>query len=397
MARPPLEVADLICAAGDAFLERNRHWLRWKHIKVLLAIRRCRTAALGGHLDECTRCGYRATISYNSCRNRHCPKCQTAARDRWIAARRRELLPTRYLHVVFTLPHRLAPLVLQNKKVLYGLLFRTSAETLLEVARDPRHLGAEIGFFSVLHTWSQQLKIHPHAHCVVPAGGLSLDHTRWVRSRDNYFLPKGVLREIFRGKFVDALEQAFQNGQLRFEGDLKLLAQPKIFAAWLRPLFRQDWVVYLKRPFGGPEYVLHYLGRYTHRVAISNHRLVSLTDGQVTFRWRDSAHHNEQKLLSLSLDEFLCRFLLHVLPKGFVRIRNFGFLANRKRATLLPLCFQLLGSEQQPQAEQQHASSTEHCPGLWRCPKCGGPMKVIERLTAAEIQLRSPPRISAAA
>jgi len=396
MARPPLEVADLIRAAGDAFIERNRHWLRWKHIKVLLAIRRCRTAALGGHLDECTRCGHRAPISYNSCRDRHCPKCQTAARDRWIAARRQELLPTRYLHVVFTLPHRLAPLVLQNKKVLYGLLFRTSAETLLEVARDPRHLGAEIGFFSVLHTWSQQLKIHPHVHCVVPAGGLSLDHTRWVRSRDNYFLPKEVLREIFRGKFVDALEQAFQNGQLRFEGDLKLLAQPKIFAAWLRPLFRQEWVVYLKRPFGGPEYVLHYLGRYTHRVAISNHRLVALTDGQVTFRCRDSAHHNEQKLLPLSLNEFLCRFLLHILPKGFVRIRNFGFLANRKRATLLPLCFQLLGSAQPPQAEQ-HASSTEDCPDLWRCPKCGGPMKVIERLTAAEIQLRSPPRISSAA
>jgi hypothetical protein len=397
MARPPLEVADLIRAAGAAFLERNRHWLRWKHIKVLRAIRRCRTAALGGHLDECTRCGYRATISYNSCRDRHCPKCQTAARDRWIDARQRELLPTRYLHVVFTLPHRLAPLVLQNKKVLYDLLFRTSAETLLEVARDRRHLGAEIGFFSVLHTWSQKLKIHPHVHCVVPAGGLSLDHTRWVRSRDNYFLPKEVLREIFRGKFVDALEQAFQNRQLRFEGDLKLLAQPKIFAAWLRPLFRQDWVVYLKPPFGGPAYVLHYLGRYTHRVAISNHRLVSFADGQVTFRWRDSAHHNEQKLLSLSLDEFLCRFLLHILPKGFVRIRNFGFLANRKRATLLALCLQLLGSEQQPQAEQQHASSIEDCPDLWRCPQCGGPMKVIERRSAAEIQLRSPPPISSAA
>ena len=396
MARPPLEVADLVRAAGDAFIERNRHWLRWKHIKVLLAIRRCRTAALGGHLDECTRCGHRAPISYNSCRDRHCPKCQTAARDRWIAARRRELLPTRYLHVVFTLPHRLAPLVLQNKKVLYGLLFRTSAETLLEVARHPRHLGAEIGFFSVLHTWSQQLKIHPHVHCVVPAGGLSLDHTRWVRSRDNHFLPKEVLQEIFRGKFVDALKQAFQNGQLRFEGDLKLLAQHKIFATWLRPLFRQDWVVYLKRPFGGPEYVLHYLGRNTHRVAISNHRLVSLTDGQVTFRWRDSAHHNEQKLLSLSVDEFLCRFLLHILPKGFVRIRNFGFLANRKRATLLPLCFQLLGSAQQPQTEQ-HGSGTEDFPDSWRCPKCGAPMKVIERLTAAEIQLRSPPRISSAA
>jgi hypothetical protein len=397
MARPPLEVADLIRAAGDAFLERNRHWLRWKHIKVLLAIRRCRTAALGGHLDECTRCGYRATISYNSCRDRHCPKCQTAARDRWIAARRRELLPTRYLHVVFTLPHRLAPLVLQNKKVLYGLLFRTSAETLLEVARNPKRLGAEIGFFSVLHTWSQKLKIHPHVHCVVPAGGLSPDHTRWVRSPDNYFLPKEVLSKVFRGKFVDALKQAFRDGQLCFQGDLKLLAQPKTFATWLRPLYRQDWVVYLKRPFGGPEYVLQYLGRYTHRVAISNHRLVSFADGQVTFRWRDSTHNNEQKLLSLSLDEFLCRFLLHILPQGFVRIRNFGFLANRKRATLLPLCFQLLGSAQQPQAEQQHVSSTEDCPDLWRCPKCGGPMKVIERLTVAEIQLRSPPKVTAAA
>jgi hypothetical protein len=396
MARPPLEVADLVRAAGEAFIERNRHWLRWKHVKVLLAIRRCRTAALGGHLDECTRCGHRASISYNSCRDRHCPKCQTAARERWIAARRRELLPTRYLHVVFTLPHRLAPLILQNKKVLYGLLFRTSAETLLEVARNPKHLGAEIGFFSVLHTWSQKLNVHPHVHCVVPAGGLSPDNTRWVRSRDNYFLPKGVLREIFRGKFVDALEQAFQNGQLRFEGDLKLLAQPKIFAAWLRPLFRQDWVVYLKRPFGGPEYVLQYLGRYTHRVAISNHRLVSFADGKVTFRWRDSAHNNEQKLMTLALDEFLRRFLLHILPQGFVRIRNFGFLANRKRATLLPLCFQLLGSPQQPHVEQ-HASSTEDASDLWRCPKCGGPMKVIERLTPAEIQLRSPPVVSAAA
>src|SRR6202051_1346892 len=360
MDRPPLEVADLVRAAGDAFIERSRKWISWKHVKVLLAIARCRTAALGGHLDECTRCKHRA-ISYNSCRNRHCPKCQAGARERWLEKRRRELLPTQYVHVVFTLPRHLAPLVLQNKKIVYDLLFRTSAETLLEVARDPKHLGAEIGFFNVLHTWSQKLNIHPHVHCVVPAGGLSPDHTRWGRSRDHYFLSSGGLREIFRGTFVDALKQPFQNGQLRFEGDLKLLAQPKIFAAWLRPLFRQDWVVYLKRPFGGPEYVLHYLGRYTHRVAISNHRLVSLTDGQVTFRWRDSAHHNEQKLLPLLLNAFFCRFLLPILPKGFVRIRNFGFLANRKRATLLPLCFQLLGSAQQLQAGQ-HASSAEDCP-----------------------------------
>jgi hypothetical protein len=393
--RPPLEVADIVRAAGETFIEQNRHWLCWKHVKVLRAIERCRTAALGGHLDECIRCGHRA-ISFNSCRNRHCPKCQTAARDRWIAARQKELLPTRYLHVVFTLPGRLSPLVLQNKKIIYDLLFRSSAETLLEVARNPKHLGAEIGFFSVLHTWSQKLTAHPHVHCVVPAGGLSPDHTRWIRSRDNYFLPKKVLAELFRGKFVDALKEAFQNGQLHFHGDLKLLAQPGIFAAWLRPLHRQDWVVYLKRPFGGPAYVVQYLGRYTHRVAISNHRLVSFKDGQVTFRWRDSAHHNEQKLMTLSVDEFLRRFLLHILPKGFVRIRNFGFLANRRRSTLLPLCFQLLGTTPQPPAEE-HPSSIEDAAELYRCPHCGGPMKVIERLTAAEILLRSPPELTAAA
>jgi hypothetical protein len=285
-------------------------------------------------------------------------------------------------------------LVLQNKKVIYDLLFRTSAETLFEVARDPKHLGAEIGFFSVLHTWSQKLETHPHVHCVVPAGGLSLDHTHWVSAPGQYFLPREVLRKVFRGKFVDALKQTFRDGQLRFHGDLTLLAQPKIFAAWLRPLHRKDWIVYLKPPFGGPQFVLHYLGRYTHRVAISNHRLVSFADGKVTFRWRDSAHHNEQKLLTLSLDEFLRRFLLHLLPEGFVRIRNFGFLANRRRGTTLPLCFQLLGSA--PQTEQE-ISSANDTNLLRRCPKCGGPMRVIERLAAAEIQLRSPPAPDAAA
>src|SRR5215468_8121341 len=395
MSRPPLEVADLIRAAGADFIERKRSWIRWKHVKVLLAIARCRTAALGGHVDECPGCGYRATISYNSCRNRHCPKCQTAAREQWIAARRRELLPTRYMHVVFTLPSRLAPLVLQNKKVIYDLLFRTSAETLLEVARDPRLLGAEIGFFSVLHSWSQHLRLHPHLHIVIPAGGLSPDHTRWVRSRNKYFLPKKVLGRVFRGKFVDALEQAFQDGLLRFEGKLKLLAKPKIFAAWLRPLHRKDWVVYLKRPFGGPEYVLQYLGRYTHRVAISNHRLVSFVDGQVTFRWRDSADHNKQKLLSLPVGEFLSRFLLHLLPQGFVRIRHFGFFAHRRRAATLPLCFQLLGSTPHPQANQETAPAATD---LWLCPNCGGEMASIGWLTSEQIiQLRSPPLAIAAA
>jgi Putative transposase/Transposase zinc-binding domain len=390
MSRLPFEVADLVRTAGSAFIERNRAWIRWTHIKVLLAIAHCRTAALGGHIDECTRCGHRATISYNSCRNRHCPKCQTGARERWIEARRNELLPVPYVHVVFTLPPQLAALALQNKKVIYGLLLRASAETLLEVARNPRHLGAEIGFFSVLHTWNQKLQLHPHVHCVVPAGGLSLDHTRWIRSRPRFFLPIQVLRRVFRGKFVAGLKTAFQHGQLHFSSDLALLAQPKIFASWLRPLFRKDWIVYSKPPFGGPEYVLQYLGRYTHRVAISNHRLVSLADGQVTFRWRDSADHNEKKLMILSLDEFLRRFLLHLLPKGFVRIRHFGFLANRRRSTLLPLCFAALSAV--PSQLEPETSSTQESDPLWRCPNCGGPMAVIQRLTAAQIQLRSPPR-----
>src|SRR6202046_1698082 len=389
MDRPPLEVADLVRAAGPAFIARSRTWITWKHVKVLLAIVRCRTAVLGGHLDECTRCGHRA-ISYNSCRNRHCPKCQAGARERWLEKRRQELLPTPYVHVVFTLPRPLAPLALQNKKLVYDLLFRTSAQTLLEVAHDQKHLGAEIGFFSVLHTWSQKLELHPHVHCVVPAGGLSADRKRWIKPRYAFFLPVKVLSRVFRGKFVAALKRAFQDGQLSFHGDLRLLAQPKTFAAWLRPLFRKDWVVYSKPPFGGPDYVLRYLGRYTHRVAISNHRLVSFADGQVTFRWRDSAHNNEQKLMTLALDEFLRRFLLHLLPKGFVRIRHFGFLANRRRSALLPLCFAALGTVPVPMEPETTAQESDP---LWRCPKCGGAMAVIERLTAAQIQLRSPPRL----
>src|SRR3982074_1090816 len=317
MSRPRFEVADIIRSAGAEFIARNRRWLRWTHLKVLQAIACCRTAALGGHIDECTRCGHRATISYNSCRNRHCPKCQTGARERWIAARRRELLSTPYVHVVFTLPPQLASLALQNKKVIYGLLLRASAETLLEVARNPAHLGAEIGFFSVLHTWNQKLQLHPHIHCVVPAGGLSRDHARWIRSHPRFFLPIAVLRRVFRGKFVAGLKSAFERRQLHLAGELAPLTHPQFFAAWLRPLFRKDWIVYSKPPFGGPEYVLQYLGRYTHRVAISNHRLVSFDEGHVTFRWRDSANHNQQKVMTVSRDEFLRRFLLHLLPKGF--------------------------------------------------------------------------------
>ena len=269
------------------------------------------------------------------------------------------------------------------------------AETLLEVARNPAHLGAEIGFFSVLHTWNQKLQLHPHVHCVVPAGGLSRDHARWIRSHPRFFLPIAVLRRVFRGKFVAGLKSAFERRQLHLAGELAPLTHPKFFAAWLRPLFRKDWIVYSKPPFGGPDYVLQYLGRYTHRVAISNHRLLALVDGQVTFRWRDSADHNRQKVMTLSRDEFLRRFLLHMLPKGFVRIRHFGFLANRRRAALLPRCFAALHATPPKKESETSTAPTAH--PLWRCPKCGGPMAVVERFTAAQLQLRSPPLLATAA
>src|SRR5580692_5733962 len=278
MGRPPLEVADVIRAAGESFFEDSRKWLTWLHLKVLNAILFCRTAALGGHVDACSGCGHQV-ISFNSCRNRHCPKCQANARDRWLAAREKELLPTRYVHVVFTLPRQLSPLALQNKREVYALLFQASAETLLEVARDPKHLGAEIGFFSVLHTWNQKLQHHPHVHCVVPAGGLAPDHSRWIDSQQKFFLPVDVLKEVFRGKFVDGLKELHAEHRLGFHGSLTALQNPKAFAAWLRPLFRSPWVVYSKRPFGGAQHALRYLGQYTHRVAISNHRLVALADG----------------------------------------------------------------------------------------------------------------------
>jgi hypothetical protein len=300
------------------------------------------------------------------------------------------LLPTRYVHAVFTLPRELAPLALQNKRLIYGLLFRTSAATLLEIARDPRHLGAEIGFFSVLHTWDQRLQHHPHVHCVIAAGGLAPDHSNWISSRRSFFLPVMVLGRVFRGKFVAALKTAFREGKLEFHGHLAHLAEPRSFAAWLRLLFRHDWVVYSKRPFGGPEHALRYLGAYTHRVGISNSRLVALSEGKVSFRWRDSAHGNKKRLMSLPADEFLRRFLLHLLPRGFVRIRNFGFLANRQRATLLPLCFSLLQSASDPPTLAPQAERTQILP---MCPLCGQPMHVIERLTAAQLLLRSPPHI----
>jgi hypothetical protein len=388
-------MADLIRSAGKTFIEKSRRWLTWQHLKVLQAIECCRTAALGGHIDRCQQCGLQA-ISYNSCRDRHCPKCQIQARRQWVEARHAELLPVRYIHVVFTLPHQFAPLTLQNKKVIYDLLFRSSAETLLEVARDPRHLGAEIGFFSVLHSWNQQLQFHPHVHCVVPAGGLASDRQQWIHPKYPFFLPVRVLGRVFRGKFTQALRNAFEQGQLSFHGQLKALRQPKLFRALVRSTYQQDWVVYAKRPFGGPEHVLKYLGGYTHRVAISDHRLVAFENGQVTFRWRDSAHKNKKRLMTLPVDAFLRRFLLHVLPRGFVRIRHFGFLANRCRATLLPLCFALLSIVAPAISISTKTVSAGPSPSAitWRCPRCGGIMILVERLTALQIYIRPPPQCS---
>jgi hypothetical protein len=354
---------------------------------VLRALARCRTAALGGHLDRCAGCDYRA-ISYNSCRNRHCPKCLTHARDQWLADRQQELLPVGYHHVVFTLPHDLSWLALQNKQVVYDLLFRASAATLLEVAVDPKHLGAAIGFLSVLHTWGQNLLHHPHVHCVIPVGGLSPDRTHWVHPRYPFFLPVKVLSRVFRGKFVAGLRRAFRRGQLSFPGRLRDLADPPAFRALLRGLFRHDWVVYAKPPFGGPGHVLHYLARYTHRVAISNHRIVNVAEDQVTFRWKDYAHGSASRLMTVSATEFLRRFFLHVLPRGFVRIRFFGFLASRRRAHTLPLCRRVLECRPRqtivtPTGEQSAPSAS------WPCPRCGGAMIVIERLTTRHIGLRA--------
>jgi putative transposase len=286
--------------------------------------------------------------------------------------------------VVFTLPHQLAPLVFHNKKILYGLLFRASSATLLEIAADPKHLGADIGFLSVLHTWGQNLLHHPHVHCVIPAGGLSADHQRWVHPRYRFFLPVKVLSRVFRGKFVDGLKRAFGRGELCFPGALKPLAQEKAFRSFLRTLFRQDWVVYAKRPFGGPRHVLQYLARYTHRVAISNHRIVDFRDGKVTFLWKDYAHGGKRRLMTLPAEEFLRRFLMHTLPRGFIRIRFFGFLANRRRAASIPLCKQLLESD--PQSIPPPPTLPAPPPALWVCPHCGGPMAVVERFTAHQIR-----------
>jgi Putative transposase/Transposase zinc-binding domain len=389
VTRPPFEVADIIRQHGERFIEKHRTWLTAQPLRVLRAIERCRTAALGGHLDRCVGCGRRA-ISFNSCRNRHCPKCLTHAREQWLAARQDELLPVPYAHVVFTLPHTLSWLALQNKRVVYDLLFRASAASMLEVARTPKHLGAAIGGLSVLHTWGQRLLHHPHVHCVVPAGGLAPDGTRWVHARPAFFLPVKVLSRVFRGKCVAGLRDAFQTGRLQFPGELQALATDAAFRAVLRSLFRQAWVVYAKPPFGGPAHVLQYLARYTHRVAISNHRLVNVADGAVTFRWKDYRHGSQVRTMTVTADEFLRRFLLHVLPRGFVRIRFFGFLASRCRARDLPCCRRALDSRA-GQTPVTTTDATTTPPVSWRCPHCGAAMIVIERLTADQAYWRSLP------
>lgn len=378
MNRPTVEVADIFRAQGDNFIDR--HSLGIQQLKVIRAITRCRTAALGGHVDVCPKCGGDPVISYNSCRNRHCNKCQSQARERWMEARRQELLETRYFHVVFTLPHELHTLVLQNQAELYNLLFRAVAETLRDVARNPKHLGAEIGFFGILHTWGQNLLFHPHIHCVMPGGGISPDRTRWMHPQYPFFLPIKVLGKVFRGKFVAGLRRAHRKKLLTCEGSIEHLAETKHFSAFLRMLFRQNWVVYAKPAFGGPEQVIRYLGRYTHRVAISNHRLISFDGTNVTFRWRDYAGGNKTRVMAVSSDEFMRRFLLHVLPKGFVRIRHFGVMANYCRSLSIDLCRKLL--EMAPLARPSEGAPPNTS---WLCPRCQAPLVLVMRLTAAQL------------
>ena len=378
MSRPTLEVADIVRRTGNSFWEQQQSHLAWPHRKVLDAIVRCRTAALGGHRDQCVGCGHQA-ISFNSCRNRHCPKCQGNARAKWLAARSAELLPVPYFHVVFTLPHELSGLVLQNKRLLYDLLYRTSAATMLELARDPRHLGADIGFLGVLHTWGQNLEHHPHVHYIVPAGGLTPDGSNWIDSSRHFFLPVKALSRRFRRRFRMGLGELFEQNRLQFHGSLEELASAPAFSHFLWQLGQKDWVVYAKPPFGGAEHVLNYLARYTHRVAISNHRLVAFENDRVSFRWRDYVHGGKQKVMTVSAHEFLRRFLIHVLPKGLVRIRHFGLFANRRRSAALEHCRALLDTT---------ACADPPEPPSLRCPACSGIMLVVERLTRSQLYFR---------
>src|SRR5216684_3466657 len=386
MARSGPEVADVFRRYGDAYREQHGASLCTAQRRVMKAIENCRTAALGGHVEQCDQCGHQR-ISFNSCRDRHCPKCQSLARAQWLDDRRAELLTTQYFHVVFTVPEEIAAIAYQNKAPVYGILFRAAAETLSTIAADPKHLGAEIGFFAVLHTWGQNLLHHPHLHCVVAGGGLSPDGTRWISCRPRYFLPVPVLSCLFRRLFLGYLQKAFDAGDLEFFSSLEPLRERRAFLRYLAPLRRAKWVVYAKPPFAGPEQVLEYVGRYTHRVALSNNRLLNIEDGTVRFRWKDYRDHNRQKVMTVSADEFIRRFLLHVLPEGFHRIRYYGFLGNRHRAQKLARCRELLAmpvpEPMHDQSEKDYRDSYEELTGisLRQCPACHqGQMITIETI-----------------
>jgi hypothetical protein len=368
-----LEVADIFRRHGEAYRRVHDAHLGRVERRVMSAIELCRTAVLGGHTEVCTECGL-VRCAYNSCRNRHCPKCQGQARAEWVAARQAELLPAPYFHVVFTLPAAVAEIAFHNKARVYAILFRTAAETLRTIAADPKHLGAEIGLVAVLHTWGQNLHHHPHVHCVVPGGGPSLDGTRWIACRPGFFLPVRVLSRLFRRLFLDELHAAFAAGELGFVGNLTELAYPAAFARRLRELRQVEWVVYAKPPFGGPAQVLAYLGRYTHCVAIANSRLLSVTDTAVAFRWKDYRHHGKAKVMTLAADEFIRRFLLHTLPDGFHRIRHYGFLANGHRADRLALCRRLLDL---PEAVAEEVQDTVPPRQPERCLCCGGAIVML--------------------
>jgi hypothetical protein len=381
-----VEVADILHAQGDTFIAQHP-WLNVQQRSVLRAIARCRTAALGGHVDRCAACGHQA-ISYNSCRNRHCPKCQAQARERWLHARERDLLDVPYVHVVVTLPHGLLPLAYHNSARLYTWLFQASAATLREVAADPRHLGAEIGVLSILHTWGQTLVRHPHVHCVVPAGGLSPDHERWIHPKyAGFFLPVKVLSRVFRGKFVEALRHAYHRNALDLAGGSEHLHNATAWRAFVNGLFETDWVVYAKPAFGGAPAVLRYLGRYTHRVAISNHRLLAFDGHQVTFSYKDYARGTQRRTMTLSAMEFLRRFVQHILPRGFVRIRQSGFLANACRTMRLSLARTILPTSRlAPTPGATTTTSTDAIAGpTWRCPQCGAAMIVGPILSALRL------------
>ena len=371
MSRPTLEVADIFRQHGARY--RKAHRLSYEQLRVMRAIEVCRTAVLGGHVEKCDHCNFTRN-AYNSCRNRHCPKCQNTERAKWLEARKAELLPVEYFHVVFTLPEQIAEIAFYNKETVYGILFRATSETLLTIARDPKHLGAEIGFFAILHTWGQNLLHHPHLHCVVPGGGLSPDHERWISCKPGFFLPVKALSRLFRRLFLEQFEDAFYKNELRFPGSIAPLQDAFAFDALMRSHEDREWVVYAKPPFGGPQRALEYLGRYTHRVAISNGRLLSLQDDQVTFQWKDyrSQHREKSKTMTLDADEFQRRFLIHTLPAGFQRIRHYGFLANCHRADKLEYCRKLLTSDLLPQpdeCQQMMEALTEPEPAH-RCPQC---------------------------